>query len=81
MCEIFKDKYVSLYSVQREEPQLATVENQIDEDLPTINNIEITENDLTAAIKELMTNSSSGSEGIPAGLHEKRKKPSVCHIN
>ena len=42
MCEILKDQYVSSYSVQREEPELAMTENQIDEDLPTINEIEFT---------------------------------------
>ena len=68
MCEILKDQYVSSYSVQREEPELAMAENQIDEDLPTINDIEFTENDLIAAIKELRTNSSSGPDGIPAIL-------------
>ena len=75
MCEIFNDKYVSSYSVQREEPQLATVENQIDEDLPTINNTELTENDLIAAKKELMTISSSGPDGIPAVLLKKWNSP------
>ena len=60
MCEIFKDQYVSSHSVQKEEPELATVENQTDEDLPTMNDIQFTENDLIASINELRTNCPDG---------------------
>ena len=72
MCEILKIQYVSSYSVQREELELVMVENQIDEDLSTINDIEFTENDLKSAIKELRTNSSSGPDGITAIFFKKK---------
>ena len=43
MCEILEDQYVSSYNVKREELELAKVENQIDEDSPTLKDIKFKE--------------------------------------
>ena len=50
------DNYVSSYNMQTE---LATVENHLNENLLSINDVELLENDLTAAIKERRTTSYS----------------------
>ena len=52
--------------VQREEPELATIENQVDKDISSIIDIRLAENDLFAATKELRKNSSSDPHAVTA---------------
>ena len=71
MRKILKEEYISYYSLPKEETELFVVENQADEDSPSLNDIDFTENDQTTAIKELQTKSSAGPNGVPVVIFKK----------